>query len=390
MLSMKSSLKPQPMLLGAEAFETRVKAHEAFVLGRPGGARGLMRYVVARNLRCDRRRLPDSDFTGADLTGTTFVGSDLTRASLYCANLTRCDLRAARLYRADLRGGTYAGANLAGANLDQADLRSAVLCVAHAQRGLRWVGPGTSAEGATLNGADLSESVAQGVDFSNCSLKGALLRNANLKNANFTDANLDGVDLHGATLTGMVVTGAILTNVDLDQLARSGLDTTGCVTDPTAQAFARVGAIRMELDQSESWGKTNGRIGRPAMFDDFDLRPASNMLARQLLAGISARRVMGVGVNFSEAQLQGAVFDDADLRGANFRGADLRGASFRNARLTHAVFDKADLSPLEVPGSPRRATRFDGAQLTGTGITYTPGKVAAPSALAPVAGDWML
>jgi uncharacterized protein YjbI with pentapeptide repeats len=395
MSARKSSLKPEAVLLSAAAFEARVKAHEAFVLSRPGGARGLMRYVVARGLRCDRRRLSDVDFTGADLTATTFVGADLSRASLYCANLTRCDLRAATLFRADLRGGTYAGANLAGANLDQADMRAAVLCMADDQLGLKWVGPTANANGASLNGVDLSESQSQAVDFTNCSMKGALLRNANLKNANFSNANLDGVDLQGAKLAGVIVKGAILTNIDTSLLARSGVSTAGCVLDPTAAAFARLGEIRRELEQSESWGKTNGRAGRPANLDGFDLRPANTLFPKQLLAGLSARGAMAVGVDFSDTQLQGAVFDDADLRGANFRGADLRGASFRRAKLNHAVFDKADLTALEVQGGQRRAARFDGAQLAGTGITYEPGKAAAAAAApapapAPAANAWVI
>lgn len=367
-----SSLAPPVLLLGAESFEARIRAHEAYTRGRPGGVRGLLRYAVARGMRCDRRRLADIDFTGADLTGSTFVGSDLIRASLYCANLTRCDLRGALLVRADLRGGTYSGAKLAGANLDQADLRAAVLCMADDTLGLKWLGPRTSLAGASINGADLTDAVALGFDFSNCSMRGALLRNANLKHANFTNANLDGVDLAGANLTGMALKGAILTNVDTDQLRRYGVSLLGCVVDPTAQAQARLGEIRAALEMSEAWGKSNGKSGRPAMFDDFDLRPAGNLFAGQLLAGLSARGAMGVGMDFSGAQLQGAVFDDADLRGASFKGADLRGASFLRARLTHAVLDGADVSSLDQQRGARRPARFDDAEMTGTGMIPRP------------------
>ncbi len=366
----RSSLAPKVTLLSAESFAARIRAHEAFVMGRAEGVRGLLRYVVARGLRCDRKRLSDIDLTGADLTGTTFVGSDLTRASLYCANLTRCDLRGALLFRADMRGGTYAGAKLAGANLDQADMRAAVLCIADDVRGLKWMGPRAEVSGATANGADLTDAVAMGVDFTNCSLRGALLRNANLKNANFDGANLDGVDLAGARLSGVSLKGAILTNVDPDLLKRSGVSLQGCVVDPTAQAIARLGEMRAELERSETWGKTNGRSGKPAMLDNYDLRPAGNLFAGQLLAGLSARRAMGIGVDFSGAQLQGAIFDDADLRGASFKGADLRGASFLRARLSHAIFQDADTSALDQQGGVSRPARFDGAQLTGTGMTF--------------------
>lgn len=365
----RSSLAPRITLLNADTFAARVRAHEAFVMGRAGGERGLLRYVVARGMRCDRKRLADADFTGADLTGSTFVGSDMSRVSLYCANLTRCDLRGAQLFRADLRGGTYAGAKLAGANLDQADMRAAVLCIADETLGLKWMGHRTEMVGATANGANMTDAVALGVDFTNCSMRGALLRNANLKNANFTNANLDGVDLAGARLSGVVLKGAIVTNVDVGVLQRSGVSLESCVVDPTPQAIARLGDIRGELERSETWGKTNGRSGKPACLDGFDLRPAGQLFSGQLLAGLTARSSIGIGIDFSGTQLQGAVFDDADLRGANFKGADLRGASFQRARLGHAIFQDADISPLEQQGGARRAVRFDGAELTGTGLT---------------------
>lgn len=365
----RSSLSPRITLLNADSFAARIQAHEAFVLGREGGKRGLLRYVVARGMRCDRKRLMDADFTGADLTGSTFIGSDMSRVSLYCANLTRCDLRGAQLFRADLRGGSYAGAKLAGANLDQADMRAAVLCIADETLGLKWMGHRTDMAGASANGANLSDAVALGVDFTNCSLRGAMLRNANLKNANFSGANLDGVNLAGARLTGVTLTGAILTNVDTALLQRSGVSLAGCVVDPTAQAIARLGEIRQELERSESWGRTNGRNGKPACLDGYDLRPAASLFAGQLLAGLTARSAIGIGVDFSGAQLQGAVFDDADLRGANFKGADLRGASFLRARLSHAIFQDADTSALDQQRGAARPARFDGAELTGTGMT---------------------
>ncbi|HRD29605.1 MAG TPA: pentapeptide repeat-containing protein, partial [Caulobacter sp.] len=318
----------RPVLLDAAQFESRVRAHESFVAGRPDGRRALLRYAVARALRCDRRKLPDADFTAADLSGTTFVGADLSRSSFYCANLTRCDFRGATLLRSDLRGATFAGAKLGGANLDQADMRAAILCVADEALGLRWVGGQAQVAGSRLNGADLTDAVAFAVDFSNCSLKGAMLRNANLKNANFTDANLDGVDLAGAKLAGVTLTGAILTNVDTGLLQRSGVQLAGCVLDPTGEAIGRRDVIAAEIDRSHRWIESNGDVGQPAGLDDLDLRPAGQLFRNRLLGGMNARRTIGVGVDFSGAQLQGAVFDDADLRAANFTGADLRGVSF--------------------------------------------------------------
>ena len=51
---------------------------------------------------------------------------------------------------------------------------------------------------------------------------------------------------------------------------------------------------------------------------------ATDFIGRTL-AGLSARNVTGIGLDFSGCQLQAAKFDGADLRDADFSNADLRG-----------------------------------------------------------------
>jgi uncharacterized protein YjbI with pentapeptide repeats len=138
MLLDRSALDGEALPLDGAAFERMVKAHEELITGRSGGARLIARFVVAQNLRCDRRNLQDCDMTGSVLEGTTFVGTNLQRAALYCTDLTRCDFRGARMDRADLRGSTFVGAKLEGAILDEADMRPATLCAADDVLGLRW------------------------------------------------------------------------------------------------------------------------------------------------------------------------------------------------------------------------------------------------------------
>ena len=72
--------------------------------------------------------------------------------------------------------------------------------------------------GVKLDGALLDEAMAFGIDFSNCSLRGAKLRHANLRHALFLDANLDGAELQGARLGGARFDGAILTGVNVARL----------------------------------------------------------------------------------------------------------------------------------------------------------------------------
>jgi uncharacterized protein YjbI with pentapeptide repeats len=363
-----SVLEPKDIRVDAEQFEAIVSSHEAHASGRKGGARAVPRGIVARDMRCDRRRLPNADFTGADLAGSSFVGTDLTRAALYCATLSKCDLRGAQLTRADLRGATFAGANLADAILDDADMRKVVLCEVDTRKGLRRFGLGARLFGARLDRANLTDAVAHSVDFSNCSLRGVRLRNANLENANFTDANLSGADLAGARVPGATFTGAILTGVDVASLSLTPDQLAACVTDPSPEALARVPEIRRVLDQAERWIATAGREGDRGRLDALDLRPAGDVFRTRGLGGLSARNAVAVGVDFSGSELQGAIFDGADLRGASFVGADLRGASFVGAKLSHALFTGADTGPLPTRDGGGRPTRFDGASLQGTGL----------------------
>ena len=350
----------EPIKLKRERFEALVAAHEAFLAGRPGSRRATLGFIVAAGFDCDRRNLSDARLDGSDFTGTTFVGADLSRASLYCCNLSKCDFRGAKMQRADLRGATFAGASLSGANLDQADMRAAVVWASDEVRGLRWVGGRTSGASGDPKGA-----LTHGVDFTNCSLQGARLRDANLKNADFSGANLAGAELVGAKLEGVRLKGAILTGVEVAKLAIAPAALAECVLDPTPEARARVGQIAHELDRAHDWITAGGK---PAHLDGFDLRPAADLFQGRLLAGLHARNVTAIGVDFSFAKLQGANFEGADLRAATFVGADLRGANFTGANLAHAFFDDAELGELELKPGLALPIRFDGAILDGARI----------------------
>lgn len=369
MQSNRSAQDSGDVRLDGPSFERMVKAHEELISGRSGGTRLIARFVIAQNLRCDRRNLQDCDITGAILEGTTFVGTNLQRAALYCTDLTRCDFRGARLDRADLRGSIFVGAKLEGAVLDEADLRPATLCAADDVLGLRWrAGSGFSAGGLSPTNPDMVEAFA--VNFSNCSMRGVRMRNANLKSAIFTNANLDGADLYGARLDGASFHGAILTNIDIEDLRLPASALKDCVLDPTPEAALKSDLIRQQLALAEEWAASNGRSGRPANLDELDLRVAANALQKRELVGFSARRCIGVGVDFSETRFPGANFDGADLRGASFKNTDLRGASFRGANLMHANFQGANIGALPLRDGRRRGVQFEGANLDGTGMRF--------------------
>jgi uncharacterized protein YjbI with pentapeptide repeats len=364
---LRAALKIDNAVLSQAEFAAMVGRHEVFVSGRRGGVRAIGRFIDVGGATCVKRQLADADFTGANFEGAVLAGSDLSRASFYCANLMRTDLRKVVLRRADLRGAKLGGAVLASAMLDEADLRAAVLCRIDELTGLRWMGSSVDARGASLNDADLSDAVAHGVDFTNCSLRGASLRSANLKNANFSNANMTGVNLAGARLDGVRMRGAILTGVPVERLNLPPSALAGCVLDPTPEAMMMADNIRTEIDRAERWILSPVGDGGPANVEGRDLRPAP-VFRNRTLPGLIAEKVLAVDMDFSDTRLQAACFDGADLRGANFSGADLRGASFRGANLTHARFGGAVLSALKLERGATRATDFGGARLDGTGL----------------------
>lgn len=353
-MSVTSSPHVKYTRLDRAGFLALLNGYQSFIEGRGDGRVVTARFLIARDMHADARRLHDIDFTGSDLSGSSFKGSDLRRANFYCVNLSGCDLSKTRLERADLRGARLAGADLSFSVMDESDLRGGLLMQADSERGLNR---------ASFDGDG-------GVDFSNCSLRGARMRGANLKNADFSGANLDGADLAGAKLTGCKFQGAIMTGVDVSKLGLPKSAFEGCVLEPDEAAQDKLIQIRDEIERAHAWVTTGGKAGRPAMLDGFDLRPAKELFRGRALIGLSAKGANAIGVDFSDCQLVSANFDGADLRAASFKSADLRGASFQNAKLTHAVLEGANIEPLAMRDGTVRLTRFDDAALDGARLCH--------------------
>jgi Uncharacterized low-complexity proteins len=308
---------------------TRILAnHERFVTGR-GGVRANFKGADLKGAVLANRRLDEIDFTGADLSGANLHGSNLTRSSLFCADLTGCNLRNAKLLQADLRGASFRGADLSFAELDHADLRKATMMIMDA---------------AGVSMIDHRNSGLGHVDFSYCSLKGASFGKAKLDGAIFDGALLLGVSFRGAEITNASFVGAVL--MDVAELNVPSEALADCVVDVSPAAKAKAGVLAERLALHQQWVMTDGREGGPAELDGEDLRPLAGQFSGRCLIGLHLRGVTGIGLDFSNCQLQGARFEGSDLRGADFTGADLSGASFYGTRLVHARFDRARLAGL--------------------------------------------
>lgn len=299
--------------------------HEAFI-ARQGGVRAILRNAKLDGLSLANRNLFDVDMTGASLVGADLHGANLTHVKLSGADLRDCNLRNARLERADLRGASFKGANLAYATLDNADLGSATMV----------------AEGKAAHPG----AAGDGVDFSNCSLRNASFGNAKLDKANFSDALLQGAVFRGAALANAEFRGAVLLGVNLKELQVPPEALKDCITSPSQDAEARAEAVAEAILGHHAWVTSNGLSGRPAQIDGEDLRPLGDRLRGLHLAGISARGVIALGVDFTSCQLQAAKFEGADLRGALFINADLSGTNLDQAKLAHANFTNAVIQDL--------------------------------------------
>lgn len=301
--------------------------HQRF-LTQQRGTRAKLRKAKLDGLKIANKDLSEADLSCASLVGANLVGVNLSRASLYCADLRGCDLRFARLEGADLRGASFKGADLSCARMDSADLRAATTL---------YMG-----DELKFQGNDHEDVLFGAVDFSNACLHGTSFRNAKLDHANFTDALLQGAVFRGARLKNACFRGAVLSGVNLADLPPIKQH----LPSPSRTAQARAKHLMATLMAHHEWFNSDGKRGKPANIDGEDLRPLGDSLKWLCLAGLSARNVIAVSVDFSGCQLQAAKFDGADLREASFVDADLSGASFRRAKLAHASIRNARIQDL--------------------------------------------
>jgi len=307
--------------------------HQRYLTGYQG-TRAKLRATKLDGLSLARHDLSEADLSGASLVGADLRGVNLSHASLYCADLRDCDLRYARLEHADLRGASFKGANLAHAMMDFADLRAATML---------YMGDNMRFQGNAHDEAPFGA-----VDFSHTSLRHASFRNAKLDNANFTEALLQGASFRGARLRNACLRGAVLTDVELSELNLPDKALRHSLTKPTPKARDRAQELLAQLKAHHDWFVSGGKKGGPAKLDGEDLRPLTDALKGLCLAGLQARNVVAVGVDFSGCALQAARFEECDLRGTNFYGADLCGTVFHHTKLGHAEFRNALIGDLRL------------------------------------------
>jgi len=338
----------QAKATSAGDFAAAIRAHENYVLRRPGGRRAFLRFAQASGVGLGARRLDEIDLTGAVLNNADLAGSNLTSASLNCADLTNANMAGAILNRADLRGARVKGANFDYAQMQGSDFRHATIARADPQGGWTIVG------GHPIRGS---------VSFENSSLQGARLDDANLRDANFDGALLNNACFKGATLGDASFERAVLIGVHLPELRIAKERLKNCITEPGPELRAQLPRLIGILDDARTRSLPGDPHGCAANLEGEDIRLLAELMKSRPLTRINCARTIAVGADFSGCEFQAANFDGADLRGASFEGVDLRGASFRGANLAHASLSNANLSPLRLANGEAMTTNFDGALL---------------------------
>ncbi|MEM1393382.1 MAG: pentapeptide repeat-containing protein [Cyanobacteria bacterium P01_H01_bin.150] len=134
--------------------------------------------ILNQHEKAYRRKIENTDLSGADLSGVNLNNTYITKSNLSNTNLSNINLNGAFLYNNNLSDANLSGANLNSVRLDNANLSNANLSSANLH-------------GANLSDADLSGANLRDANLSDANFYGAYLYNTNLSNANLSSANLN-------------------------------------------------------------------------------------------------------------------------------------------------------------------------------------------------------
>ncbi len=294
----------------------------------------------------DTSTLTDTDFTGADLSGSSFLQARMDGTSFDDTDVTSCTFSVPPRFSTDPTNLTsFRGATLNSSTIlkdwSYLDLTGAILV------GL--------ASGVDLTYLQALYSVLTGMDFSNYTLNHCDLTGATLTGVKFVDAHMDDALLYG-----------VQNSCELFRVTKGSTEygpflqalQDGNVAD-VADAFARCGhpisgtRSAVETDDPNRWWTVT---------DDSSVYVVANATV-----GSSALLII------MSPDLR-TRFDGASLRGANFSPDEqqrtvLRGVSFNGATMDGDTdFSLADLGPVN-PHDATTASQFKSAIMNGVGFS---------------------
>lgn len=357
-----------------------VDKHMAFLRGRRGGARAVIKFGDLSDLNLSGKDLSQADFTGSNLAHCDLSRGTFSGTCFFSCDLRQADLSHASLARADFRGAHLAGANLTGANMDSADLREGKI-MERGEYGLlvnkplpafpKGKDPQTIFTGAKLTDTNMASVKAIAADFSDADLSNVILNQANLSDVNFDGANLSkvdftGADLSRANLSNSIMSGAILRNAELQDSVLENV----IKDEAMGKRLERgVRTLAEMLDTHRRWITTAGREGSQMDLSGYDLRDIHNLWDYPLTA-IRAVKATFLGLNLERANMQSAVLDYSDFRDCRLMQADMRGSSMKGVQLSRANLTSANLGPLKFDTPEGHGVRLQRTNLSGASIRF--------------------
>jgi uncharacterized protein YjbI with pentapeptide repeats len=296
------------------------------------------------NARFEGGDVTGADFTGAVVQGTNFRATGFTPAQLYSTNsyvrrnltgiklsgdlagwnfaqqnLTNASFEFASLAGANLTDAIVQGANFSYSGITTAQLYSTASYQSHDLTGIRLGGDNLTSwnfAGQNLTNASFRGATLAGADFTD-----ALVQGADFSYSDFTTAqlystasylshNLTGIGLGYHDLSGVNLSGQNLTNANFYSANLTGADLAGAIVEGT-----NLGGVT---------GFTAAQLYSTASYVARDL-------ARILLWGVDI-----TGWNLAQQNLTMSLFDGAPKTGADFSGADTRGALYLDLSTTVA------------------------------------------------------
>ena len=296
------------------------------------------------------------DFRGVNLTGVNLSGANLSSANInnttmfsngtVGANLANSSLN---LLNADFSNTDFRGVNLTGVNLSDADLFGAAF-------------DHTTIFSDGTTGANLSNTLSNGADFSDLNFSTTDFRGVNLAGVNLTNAVLSGANINNTTIFSSLngggfgnAVGANLSNYNGDANL-SGLDLNNV-------DFRGVNLSGVDL--------TNANLSS-ATFDSTTIFTTGGGFGTPV--GANLTNTNGNGANFSSNPMNNVDFRGVNLTGVNLMDTDLTGATFDNttifsngtigANLSNGMGNGANLADLYLNG-----VDFRGVNLTGVNLS---------------------
>lgn len=356
--------------------DAMIKKHTMFLIGKPGGARIVLKFKDLSRLHFRSADISGADFTGSIMAGCHLEGGKFVGTSFYACDLYGANFENANCSRADFRGAYVICANLKNTDLTAADMREGKVTERKKKKegqktmiyGQDMAMRPANFSGSDVTGSNMQSARATGADFTGCLLSGVNLRGADLRETSFESANLTGANLTGTDLRDASLKSAIVIGTVIEQAEVQGLDLSQTVNQLGTTLESTGNTIEPMVQEHSKWVRTGGQQGKQMDLSGLDMRPLFHLRDYPLTA-VKAVGAVFLGMNLAQIQMQSGILDNADFRDTIMTAADLRGSRLVGANLMRANLKTANFSALTFR-NPDGTSRVHPSSLAGADLRF--------------------